>query len=102
MILLLVNAVLCGWVSYVAFAFMAHRHPPKLLKDMLMQGGLAVVFAFGIGAAVLAFRAGLAPPWWTVAFRGGLALVATMIYDMQFGVKRHAKMLLDWTRGWGH
>lgn len=97
----LLNAIFCVWVSYVAFAFMAHRHPPKLFKDMLMQGGLAVVFAFGIGAAILAYRTGGQPPWWTVTFRGGLALVATMLYDMQFGVKRHWLMLLRWTRGWG-
>lgn len=94
--MIVLNAIMCGWISYVAFAFMAHRHPPKLIRDMLMQGGLALVFALALAAAAMPFATGKYPHWWTLGMRAGLFIIACVLYDMEFGVVRHAQMLRDW------
>lgn len=97
--MIVLNAILCGWISYVAFAFMAHRHPPKLLREMVMQGGLAVIFALALAAAIMPFPADREPQWWTLGLRFGGFIVATVLYDMEFGIKRHTRMLRAWLRG---
>lgn len=94
--MIVLNAILCGWISYVAFAFMAHRHPPKLFRDMVMQGGLAVIFALALAAAIMPFPTDHEPQWWTVGLRFGGFIVASALYDMEFGIVRHLRMLRTW------
>lgn len=97
--MIVLNAILCGWISYVAFAFMAHRHPARLFRDMVMQGGLAVIFAFALAAAIMPFPTDREPQWWSLGLRFGGFIVALVLYDIEFGIKRHALMLRAWLRG---
>lgn len=93
------NMIFCFVIAYVAFAFLAHRHPPRRPKEIVMQCGLAAVFAFAAFAALVPMRIG-APHWWTVSLRGGLSLVAVMLYDMQFGLERHWSIFIAWAKRW--
>lgn len=98
----ILNAILCGWISYVAFAFMAHRHPPNQFRDMMMQGGLAMIFALAAAAAIMPFPSDHEPRWWTLGLQCGGFIVASVLYDMEFGLKRHGQMLFAWVRGLPH
>ena len=96
--MIILNAILCGWISYVAFAFMAHRHPPKQLRDMVMQGGLAMIFALSAASAIMPFLTGHEPGWWTLGLRCGGFIVATVLYDGEFNIAHQLRQLTAWVR----
>lgn len=93
-----INAILCFWIAYVAFALMAHRHPPKTVQDKILQVGLGIIFGLSIAAALLPFPTGKSPASWTVGIRIGGALVATVAYDETFNIRNQLGELRLWLR----
>ena len=106
MILLILNAVFCMVISYNAFAVMQHRHPPKTVRDFVLQVALGVMFASFLLAGILPLLTNGVIQIWTVFARFGLAVAALCVYDEMFarkgepsGIRRHWQHLLAW-RPW--